>query len=146
MRQEHDFRRVHYRRVSIKLHKIIASTWRLTTAMSKPKNIYRVSFLSHEKVYEVYANSVTPDEMFGFVELEDIVFGETSSVVIDPAEEKLKNEFLDVKRTYIPLHNVLRIDVVEKHGVAKITTINGVKTGVSNIRPIYAKSDNDTQS
>jgi hypothetical protein len=35
-------------------------------------------------------------------------------LVIDPAEEKLKLQFDDVKRTYIPIHNLLRIDEVER--------------------------------
>jgi len=30
-----------------------------------------------------------------------------------------------VKRTFLPLHSVLRIDEVKKHGTSKITTLEG---------------------
>jgi len=46
-------------------------------------------------------------------------------VVVDPAEEKIKSEFEGVKRTYLPLHSILRIDQVRKQGVSKITTGDG---------------------
>ncbi len=41
-------------------------------------------------------------------------------MVVDPSEERLKVEFNDVKRTYIPMHSVFRIDEVSKQGVAKV--------------------------
>jgi hypothetical protein len=86
------------------------------------KTIYRISFTSQNNVYEVYAKIVNQGDIFGFIQIEEIVFGETSSVVLDPSEEHLKMEFQGVKKTYVPLHAVLRIDVVEKEGVGKITT------------------------
>jgi hypothetical protein len=73
------------------------------------------------KVYEVYARKVSHGALFGFIEVEELVFGERSSVVVDPAEERIKSEFAGVKRTYLPLHSVLRIDEVKKQGVSKIT-------------------------
>ncbi len=84
------------------------------------KIVYKVVFQAHNQVYELYALSVTESEMFGFVEIEDLIFGESSQLVIDPNDEKLKNEFSGVKRTYIPLHQILRIDSLEKEGVARI--------------------------
>ncbi len=87
------------------------------------KQIYRISFLSQNTVYEIYAKNVDQADIFGFIEVEDVLFGETSSVVVDPSEERLKAEFNGVKRTYIPLHAVLRIDVVEKEGMPKITPL-----------------------
>ena len=89
--------------------------------MSKKKNTYRVSFLNQGKVYEVYARKIHQSGLFGFIEIEDLVFGEKTALVVDPSEENLKSEFEGVKRTYIPMHAVLRIDEVEKTGVAKIT-------------------------
>ena len=61
--------------------------------------------------------------MLGFVEIGDLVFGEKSSIVVDPGEEKLKLEFENVRRFYVPVHAVLRIDEVEKRGVARITAM-----------------------
>ncbi|HIA77609.1 MAG TPA: DUF1820 family protein, partial [Gammaproteobacteria bacterium] len=37
--------------------------------------------------------------------------------------------FSEVKRTYIPLHAVIRIDEVEKEGKAKITPTDAEKIG-----------------
>jgi hypothetical protein len=82
--------------------------------------IYRISFLSQGQVYEIYARSVGQGGLFGFVEVEELLFGERSQVVVDPSEERLKHEFAGVKRTYLPLHSVLRIDQVEKEGAGRI--------------------------
>lgn len=90
----------------------------------KPKSTYRVSFHNQGKVYEIYARSVNQSGLLGFVELEDIIFGEKTTVVVDPSEENLKAEFQGVRRTYIPMHAIVRIDEVEKTGLSKITDAN----------------------
>ena len=46
-------------------------------------------------------------------------------MVVDPSEEKIKTEFEGVKRTYIPMHSVLRIDEVDKEGVSKVSKAEG---------------------
>ena len=97
------------------------------------KSIFRVVFHSQGNVYELYAREVSQGVMYAFVEVGDIIFGERSKLVVDPSEEKLKSEFSEVKRTYIPLHAVIRIDEVEKEGKAKITPTDGDKIG--NISP-----------
>ena len=88
-------------------------------------NIYKVIFINQGKVYEVYAKQVTQSGLFGFIEIEQLIFGEKSAVVIDPSEERLKDEFKEVKRTYIPMHSIIRIDEVEKEGIAKIVNLDG---------------------
>ena len=97
------------------------------------KSIFRVVFHSQGNVYELYAREVSQGAMYAFVEVGDIIFGERSKLVVDPSEEKLKSEFSEVKRTYIPLHAVIRIDEVEKEGKAKITPTDDEKIG--NISP-----------
>jgi hypothetical protein len=87
------------------------------------KHIYKITFLNQGNLYEIYAHHVGQSGMLGFVEISDLAFGERSSVVLDPSEDKLKNEFRSVKRTYIPLHSIIRIDEVEKQGTAKITKV-----------------------
>jgi len=77
------------------------------------------------KIYEVYARKVNHGSLFGFIEIEELVFGERSTVVLDPGEERIKSEFEGVKRSYLPLHSVLRIDEVKKQGVSKISTYEG---------------------
>ena len=46
-----------------------------------------------------------------------------SSIVLDPGEERIKSEFAGVKRTFLPVHSVLRVDEVRKQGVSKITAL-----------------------
>jgi len=86
--------------------------------------IFRISFINHGKVYEIYAETVRQGDLYGFVEVEGIIFGETSSVVIDPGEEKLKAEFSGVTRTIVPMHSVIRIDEVKKQGQSKIIELD----------------------
>jgi hypothetical protein len=83
-------------------------------------HIFKVLFVNQGKVYEIYARKVSHGSLFGFIEVEELVFGERSTVVVDPAEEKIKAE-----RTYLPMHSVLRIDEVKKHGVSKIVALEG---------------------
>jgi hypothetical protein len=88
-------------------------------------HIFKVLFANQGKVYEIYARKVRHGELFGFIEVEEMVFGERSTVVVDPAEERIKSEFEGVKRTFLPLHSILRIDEVRKQGSSKITTLEG---------------------
>lgn len=88
-------------------------------------SLYRVSFVNQGKVYEVYARSVGQGELFGFLEISELKFGERSSLVVDPTEEKIKAEFAGVSKTYLPMHSVLRIDAVEEQGTSKITKMEG---------------------
>jgi len=82
-------------------------------------------FVNQGKVYEVYARKVNQGRLFGFIEIEELVFGERSSVVLDPGEERIKSEFSGVKCTMLPMHSVLRIDEVRAQGVSKISALEG---------------------
>jgi len=89
------------------------------------ETIFLVCFISQGEVYEVYARNVTQGGLFGFIEIGDLVFGERSKLLIDSSEERLKTEFKGVRRFYVPLHSVLRIDEVEKAGRGRITSGEG---------------------
>lgn len=89
------------------------------------KPTYKVIFLNQGQVYEIFARAIYQSEMYGFIEVEEFVFGERSQLLVDPAEERLKNEFAGVKRSYIPMHAIVRIDEVEKEGSAKISEFKG---------------------
>ena len=93
--------------------------------MTEKKTIYRVNFVSQGEVYEIYAENVSQGGLFGFVEIEGLLFGERSKLLIDSSEERLKTEFAEVTRTYVPLHSILRIDEVEKAGRGRITSGEG---------------------
>lgn len=107
----------------------------------KPATLYRVAFFNKGQVYEVYARSVRSSDIYGFVEIEELVFGERTSVVIDPSEDKLASEFANVKRSMIPMHAVVRIDEVDKRGSAKITEADSG----SNVTPfpMYTRGGGD---
>ncbi|MCW8876407.1 MAG: DUF1820 family protein [Kangiellaceae bacterium] len=93
--------------------------------MDKKEPLFRVVFVNNGKTYEVYAKSVHQGHLYGFVEIEGLLFNERSGLVVDPGEEKLKAEFDGVSRTNIPMHAVIRIDEVEKQGTAKIGEVKG---------------------
>ena len=94
--------------------------------MTNTSEIYKVTFLNKGKVYEVFVKQVYQSDLYGFIEIEDYMFDERSQVLVDPGEEKLKAEFSGVKRSFIPMQAVIRIDEVEKSGVSKITNGDNV--------------------
>ena len=106
------------------------------------KTLYKIAFMSQGQVYEIYARSVSHGALFGFIEVEELVFGERSTVVVDPSEEKIKSEFENVKRTYLPMHSIIRIDEVDKQGTSKISKVEGNVTQFP--MPIYTPSDSNT--
>ncbi|MDF2181736.1 DUF1820 family protein [Neptuniibacter sp. CAU 1671] len=93
--------------------------------MAKENRLYRILFVNQDQVYELYAKHVYQSDLWGFLEVEEFVFGSRSDLLVDPGEEKLKNQFAGVKRSYIPAHAVIRIDQVEKEGIAKISEAKG---------------------
>ena len=103
-------------------------------------HIFKVVFVNQGKVYEIYARSVSHGNLFGFIEVEELVFGERSAVVVDPSEERIKAEFEGVKRTYVPLHSVVRIDEVRKQGVSKISAYEGSNVAQFPM-PVYTPGD-----
>lgn len=89
------------------------------------KPTFRIQFHNNNKIYELYAHEVGQSQMAGFIEIGGIIFGEHSKLLIDPAEEKLKHEFADVKHSYIPHFAVIRIDEVERSGKNRILDNDG---------------------
>jgi hypothetical protein len=83
--------------------------------------IYRITFFNQGQVYEIYARHVFQSDLWGFLEVEQFLFGERSKMIVDPAEEKLKSEFSSVKRSFIPMQSIVRIDEVEKEGACKVS-------------------------
>tara|TARA_R100000687_G_C6433173_1_gene156764 strand:- start:827 stop:1234 length:408 start_codon:yes stop_codon:yes gene_type:complete len=98
----------------------------VVTRMSRAP-IYKVIFHNQNQVYELYAKAIYQSEMYGFIEIEEFVFGEEGQVIVNPGEERLKTEFAQVKRSYIPMQSIIRIDEVEKEGVGKIHELPGGK-------------------
>ena len=82
--------------------------------------VYKIIFHNQGKIYELHAGRVSQGDMYAFVEIEDIIFNEHTELVVDPSEERLKDEFAGVKKTYVPMHSIIRIDEVRKKGSNKI--------------------------
>ena len=89
--------------------------------MDDKDKIYKILFYNQGELYEIYARQVWQGNLYGFIEVEELVFGERSGVLVDPSEERLKSEFAGVKRTYLPMQMIVRIDEVEKEGAGKIS-------------------------
>ena len=89
------------------------------------KHTFRIQFHNHNRIYELYAHQVSQSHMAGFIEVGELIFGEHSKLLIDPAEEKLKHEFGDVKQIYVPHHAVIRIDEVYHSGKNRILDEEG---------------------
>lgn len=90
-----------------------------------PPPIYKVIFANQGQIFEVYARQIYQSDLYGFIEIEELVFGERSQMLVDPSEERLKSEFEGVNRSYIPMHAIVRIDEVAKEGVGKISEAKG---------------------
>ncbi|MCH9672617.1 MAG: DUF1820 family protein [Gammaproteobacteria bacterium] len=107
--------------------------------MAKKRSIYRIVFHNQGKIYELYARKVAQGDMYGFVEVGDIIFGEKSAVLVDPSEERLKSEFSGVKTTFVPMHAIVRIDEVEKEGTNKVLSADDAGTNVAQfpMPPVY---------
>lgn len=86
--------------------------------MAKP--LYKVTFLSHGKIYELYARSVASGSLWGFTEISELVFDVHDGVVVDPTEERLRDEFGNTRVLHLPMQSVLRIEEVEKKGQSAI--------------------------
>ena len=86
----------------------------------KTKNVYKIIFIQLGEIYEVFAKQIYQSDMYGFIEVEEYIFNKDKQLVVDPSSEKLKNEFNNVERSYIPVNSILRIDEVNETGEPKI--------------------------
>lgn len=82
--------------------------------------LYRVAFLNHGQVYELFCRGVVSSGLWGFVELSGLEFDTADAVVVDPTEERLRDEFADVEVLHVPMHSVLRVEQVRKKGQSVI--------------------------
>ncbi|MEP7042568.1 MAG: DUF1820 family protein [Dokdonella sp.] len=84
--------------------------------MAKTK-LYKVTFLSQGKSIELYARHVASSALWGFTEIGDLVFDPPGEgLVVDPTEERLREEFKDTTILHLPIQAVLRVEEVAKRG------------------------------
>jgi hypothetical protein len=89
-------------------------------AKQDKEKLFRIAFLNHGKVYELFCSGVCTSNLLGFVEVSGLEFGEKDSLVVDPTEEKMRDEFDGVEILHLPMHSVLRVEQVRKKGQAVI--------------------------
>ena len=85
--------------------------------------LYKVIFINRSKVYELYARDVFSSEIYGFIYVAELVFDQNRTIVIDPAEEKIRDEFENVNVLHLPMQSVIRIEEVKKKKSCKIREI-----------------------
>ena len=100
-----------------------------THAMAKL--LYKVGFLNHGKVYELYARHVSASSLWGFIEVGEMVFDVHDGVLVDPTEERLRDEFRDTRVLHLPMQSVIRVEEVERKGPAAIRDADGSQTVVT---------------
>jgi hypothetical protein len=86
--------------------------------MAKP--LYKVVFLNAGKIYELYAKRVAASDIWGFTEIAELVFDVHDGVVVDPTEERLRDEFGATRVLHLPMQSIVRIEEVEKKGQSAI--------------------------
>jgi len=84
------------------------------------KSLFKVIFLNQGKVYELYARGVVSSGLWGFVEISDLVFETGEGMVVDPTEEKMRDEFSGARVLHLPIQSVLRVEEVERRGQCRI--------------------------
>lgn len=83
--------------------------------------LYKITFLNAGKIYELYARSVSASNaLWGFTEVSGLVFDVHDGVVIDPTEERLRDEFGSTRVLHLPMQSVVRIEEVERKGQSAI--------------------------
>lgn len=96
------------------------------------KTLYKVTFLNHGKVYELYARRVASSALWGFTEVGELVFDVRDGLLVDPAEERLRGEFGDTRALHLPMQSVIRIEEVERKGQS---AIRDAETGEKVVTP-----------
>jgi hypothetical protein len=104
--------------------------------MTRKRCLYKIVFHHQGQVIELYARHVSQSGIFGFVEVEELVFGARSELVVDPSEEGLRSEFGEAKRLHLPLHSILRIEEVEKEGAARARPVGRERSGLVTPFPV----------
>lgn len=96
------------------------------------KTLYKITFLNHGKIYELYAHSVSSSALWGFTEIGEIAFDVNESVVVDPTEERLRDEFGNTRRLHLPIQAIIRVEEVDRRGKL---TIRDASTGEKVVTP-----------
>ena len=94
--------------------------------------LYKITFHNHGRVYELYARHVGASTLWGFTEVGELVFDVRDGVLVDPAEERLRDEFGDTRVLHLPMQSVIRVEEVAKKGQS---AIRDAETGEKVVTP-----------
>lgn len=78
--------------------------------------MYKVVFLNHGKVYELFCKAVDSSPLYGFIELAGLMFDTDESIVVDPTEERMREEFAETELLILPMQSVIRVEKVKRRG------------------------------
>ena len=82
--------------------------------------MYKVVFLNRGQVYELFAERVDSSHMMGFITVSKLLFDTETTVVVDPVEERMREEFRDTEELLLPMQSVVRVEKVKKRGTSVI--------------------------
>ena len=80
------------------------------------KRLYKIIFLNQGKVYELFSEGVASSGLWGFIEVSGLVFEEGEGLVVDPTEERMRQEFENASVLHLPIQSILRVEEVDKRG------------------------------
>ena len=96
------------------------------------KTLYKVTFFNAGKIYELYARSVSSGALWGFTEVAELVWDVNEGLVVDPTEERLRDEFAGTRVLHLPMQSIVRIEEVDRKGQ---TAIRDATTGEKVVTP-----------
>ena len=106
-------------RLTSLLQKLLAD-YRATYNPRMAKTLYKVTFFNAGKIYELYARRVSSGALWGFTEVAELEFDVNAGVVVDPTEERLRDEFAHTRVLHLPMQSIVRIEEVERKGQSAI--------------------------
>ena len=74
--------------------------------------LYKVVYLYQNKVQEIMVKQIYTSDLYGFIEIEEFMLDYNKTLIVDPKKEKINEEFAQVRRSYIPIQHILRIDEI----------------------------------
>ncbi|PZO63361.1 MAG: DUF1820 domain-containing protein [Pseudoxanthomonas suwonensis] len=82
--------------------------------------LYKVTFLQLGQVYTLYAGQVGASDLWGFVRIAELVFDVRDGLVVDPTEERLRDEFADTGVLHVPMQHISSVQEVQRKGKSAI--------------------------
>jgi hypothetical protein len=110
----------------------------------RDKTYYRVTFTNEStadhELFQVCARQVSASDLYGLLEISEFIFPE-SPIVYNPGEERIRREFGNVKRTWVPYHAIVRIDEVPDSTASEIRVVSLESVRQTSERRMIKKPD-----